>query len=438
MNTIRQIIILLSVSVFTLFFVSCSSQQLTGSSENEQVQAWLKKLNENPKDIDALRNLSIYYVQTKQNDKAEKYLDNALSLAPDDPALKFYKGLNLEFFNKQGEALNYYKNYNSIPQTSPYRDLIEGRYLYLKRKQAFSDINLLIKNENTLSNISLSDSTLAVFPMIYSGTDKNYAPLSRGFSEMVSIDLAKIKQLKVLERIRIQAVLDELKFGQSKLVNSKTAPRAGKLLKAGTIVSGNYDVTPQKDLKVDLGSWVVQTGERKSWVKDQGSLYDLFVIEKAIVFSFLQANGIDLTREEKDQIQYVPTQNLQAFLLFSRGLIERDNGNYKRAIIFFQKASELDPNFLAASGQLQASQSLNHSGVSKEDIVDILVAEMPAVKNQNNNLVQDRLNHLNNSISSNFVQGLDSRNPAQEESNKSDILQPLPYPPPPPVGKGGN
>lgn len=414
---------------------------MENSEDNEQVHEWQKKLDENPNDVDALKNLSIYYVQSHQNKKAQTYLDKAIKLAPNDPAVKFYEGLNLEFFNRPGEALNYYKDYKTIPMDSPYRELCEGRYLYLKKQRAYSEVKSAVDNKSSLYNLSLSDSTLAVFPLNYTGTDKDYAPLSRGFSEMVSIDLAKIKQLKILERIRIQALLDEIKFGQSDIVNSSTAPRVGKLLKAGMVVSGNYNVTPNKDLKVDLGSWSVQTGERKSWVNDQGNLYDLFAIEKAVVFAFLQDNGIDLTKEEKEEIQYIPTQNLQAFLLFSRGLIQQDNGDYEKALIYFQKASELDPHFLAASNQLHATQSLSKSGISKEDMLGVLVEEMPAVKNnQTSSLVQDRLNSLNSSISSNFVQGLDSRNPAQEESSRGELINPLPappQPPPPPAGKGG-
>ena len=215
---------------------------------------------------------------------------------------------------------------------------MEGRYLWLKRKQAFSDVDSLVKNEKSLSMSSVSDSTLAVFPLIYKGINKDYFPLSRGFSEMVSIDLAKVKGLTVLERIRIQAVLDELKFSQSLIVDQATAPRAGKLLKAGTIVSGDYDISDDKEFKINLGSWNVRTSERKSWVSETGNLQDLFTIQKEIVFAFLQKNGIELTQNEKESIAYIPTQNLQAFLSFSKGLLQEDAGNFNEAASFFPKS----------------------------------------------------------------------------------------------------
>ena len=51
-------------------------------------------------------------------------------------------------------------------------------------------------------------------------------------------------------------------------------------------------------------------------------------------------------------------------------------------------------------------------------------------------LKASRLESLGNNITSNFVQGVDSRNPAQEVSEKVNLAQPLPPPPPPPpLGK---
>ena len=47
------------------------------------------------------------------------------------------------------------------------------------------------------------------------------------------------------------------------------------------------------------------------------------------------------------------------------------------------------------------------------------------------------MSNLHNNITSSFVPGVDSRSPAQEETNKRETLNPLPLPPPPPVGTGG-
>jgi len=309
-----------------------------------QVNDWTDRINKDQHDFEALKNLGIYYMQVKENEKARYYLDHALEENPSDPALLLYKGINLEFFNKMEDALSYYQKFDQVPLDSPYRELLEGRYLWLKRQMVYSEVDALAKEEDQLSLENVSASTLAVFPLMYHGFNEAYVPLSRGFSEMISIDLAKVKNLTILERIRIQAVIDELKFSQSPAVDQSTAPRAGKLLRAGTIVSGDYDISEEKEFKINLGSWDVQTSERKSFVNVSGELEDLFELQKRIVFAFLENNGIELTQEEKEAIAYIPTQNLDAFLSYSKGLLQEDAGNFKEAETFYQNAIQLDQN----------------------------------------------------------------------------------------------
>ncbi len=413
---------------------SCSSGSLMDNPEmyRNQVRGWIDRTLANPKDFEALKNLSIYYMQTHDNDKARYYLGEAMEINPDDPELIFYKGLNLEFYDEQGKAAAYYARYKSVPEDSPFREMLEGRYLWIKRQENYSDIKLLIQNENEIAIQKISDSTMAVFPLIYQGTNKDYAPLSRGFSEMVSIDLAKLKEIKILERVRIQAVLDELKLAQSDAVDQSTAPRVGKILKAGMIVSGDYDVNDDGDFNINLGSWEVPSSQRKSWVNKSGSLKDLFVLQKQVVFAFLQENGFNLTQEEKENIAYIPTQNLEAFLAYSKGLLQEDAGNFQQAGQFFNQASQMDPGFKDAGSKLQSSKSLGKSGGSKENLVSTLRKTAPVVKNEMINLAASRLENLGSNIVSNFVQGIDSRSPAQEAVVAQDLPSPPPPPPPPP------
>ncbi len=454
----KSTIKLLSALSFLLVGVllnSCSSGSIMDNPElyKEQVQGWIDRTLKDPHDFEALKNLSVYYTQAHENDKARYYLGEALDVKPDDPVILFYKGLNLEFYNEPDKALDYYARYKDVPQDSPFREMLEGRYLWIKRQQNYSDVKSLIANEKDLTFKNVSDSTMAVFPLIYHGINSNYVPLSRGFSEMISIDLAKLKEIKVLERVRIQAVLDELKLSQSAVVDQSTAPRVGKILRAGTIVSGDYDVTDNGDFKIDLGSWEVETSVRKSWVNKTGSLSDLFTLQKEVVFEFLKANGFDLTQQEKEKIAYIPTQNLDAFLAYSKGLLQEDAGNFQQADGFFKQAVDLDPHFNDANSKLQSSQSLGKSGGDKENLVTTLRNTQPVVQNEMINLSASRMESLGNNITSNFVQGVDNRNPAQEfqdtkEANAnplppppsppsppSPLTPPLPPPPPPPSGK---
>src|SRR5207244_2256817 len=73
--------------------------------------------------------------------------------------------------------------------------------------------------------------TVAVLPLVIAG-DSGVQPLSRGLAELIATDLAYIRTLRLLERLQIGMLLDELKLGQSDRVDPATAARVGRLLRA--------------------------------------------------------------------------------------------------------------------------------------------------------------------------------------------------------------
>ena len=230
------------LSIIILLPLACSSLEVSKNQVDQEVLVKLEnKVKEDPLDSLALRQLSILLVRNHQNEKANFYLSKALRLMPNDAALLFNQGLNYEFLNDTLSALNYYERYEDAPPESPYRELMEARYLYLFRNQVYKDIHNRIAKEDQLNIHSIPENTLAVFPLIYYGSDNKYKPLSRGLSEMISIDLSKVKELTVLERIRLKAIMDELKYSRL-IVDQSTAPRVGKLLSARFLYDGSFDI----------------------------------------------------------------------------------------------------------------------------------------------------------------------------------------------------
>jgi len=57
-------------------------------------------------------------------------------------------------------------------------------------------------------------------------------PLQKGMEMMLTTDLSKVKGLQVLERVKIQTLLEELGLQVPGLVGPHTAPRVGRLSEA--------------------------------------------------------------------------------------------------------------------------------------------------------------------------------------------------------------
>lgn len=423
-------------SLFVIFlFYSCSVSEIQqGEVKQEDILKLENTVKNDSLNFEALKQLSIKYVRAHQNEKAKHYLTKALYHMPDDDALLFYQGLNYEFLNDTLSAINYYSRYKDTPILSPYRKLMEGRYLLLNRELVYKDIKNLVNEEKSLKIKNIPSNTLAVFPLNYQGSDNKYAPLSRGLSEMMSIDLAKVKKLTVLERIRLKAILDELKFGQSALVDKKTAPRVGKLLSASLLYSGSFNITDGSELKMDINSWDIKKNKMGNWLDKSGNLEDIFLLEKDLVFAIIDQLGINLTQEEKEQIQYIPTKNINAFLEYSKGLEAEDNGRYEAAAAYYQNAVDIDPEFKTASAKSEVTSDISSMQGNKEEILgktEELVTTKTELPIGSTDIIQNRLDMLGGDIRSSFDQRIEKRAAPQEAATTTGIEE-LPPPPSPP------
>ena len=73
--------------------------------------------------------------------------------------------------------------------------------------------------------------------------DSGLQPLSRGLAELMATDLAMVRSLRLLERIQVGALLDEMKLGASGRADPTTAARVGRLLRAERMVQGVATIT---------------------------------------------------------------------------------------------------------------------------------------------------------------------------------------------------
>src|SRR5207237_726105 len=117
-------------------------------------------------------------------------------------------------------------------------------------------------------------------PVLVSG-DSAYRPLSRGLAELITTDLAYIRTLKLLERLQIGVLLDELKLGTSQRAAPATAARVGRLLRAERMVQGTVTIPSTGAGSVRLTASVV-TGAGVIWpvAPATGPLQQLLGLER--------------------------------------------------------------------------------------------------------------------------------------------------------------
>jgi TolB-like protein len=419
--------------VALLLLASCATTR-NGGDGSDDLEKLQRQLQFRPDDPAALRDVGVIYFQRKQYPLAKERLARSFAQVADDPRTMFYYGMTLEFLNDTTAALAAYINYTELSPLSQFKKLIEGRFRTLTQAVVKSQVRAALAAEAALGADSLSRSAVAVFPLKYQGSDPKYQVLGKGLAEMILVDLAQVKSLNVVERIRIEALMNELKFAQSENVDKASAPRVGKLLSAGKVVTGTFNVFGW-NLRMDVAAWDVVAKKFPELKTESDELDKLFRIEKQIVFKILTDLGITPTPQEQQAIMSTPTRNVLAFMTYCLGLRSEDAFDFKAARVYYNQAAGVDPNFNLAKTKATTAEGMVLAGGPKENALSAAEAIDPALKSSKKkgrlNLLTQRLSNLESSLGSSFRPGQDDRKPA-EEVLESGVL---PEPPPPPQGR---
>ena len=308
-----------------------------------------------PQNVAALRALGIAYYKAKRFADARTVLDQARQLDPKDAVSALYTGLAAEQLGDLTSARRAYETYLNVGTTRRAKAEIRTRLVTLSHQEAIASAKAAVANEATISRTPGSVLTVAVPPLRFNGTDSTLKPLERGMAELLITDLSRSARLTVVERDRMQALADEIRLSESARVDAATAVRAGKLMQAGSLVNGIIQQTGADQLSLDASIVTVGTGVIGEPAQVTNALDQLFDMEKRLVFQLFDRLGVALTPAERQLVERRPTNNLQAFLSYSRGLQATDDGRFQDAARFFESARSLDPGFGAASARFQAA-----------------------------------------------------------------------------------
>lgn len=430
----------LALFVVAVSLAGCGGPSVTMNQDpsafEEEESRLERRLANTPEDAAALRDLGSIYLRTDRPTQAYDALKKAYARRPDDPKVMFYLGLASEQVGRRQAALKLFRQFDEVPMESKYRTLMEGRYEWLTRRQAEQMARRLVAQEQERPGDpgqGASD-VVAVVPMQYRGGDEQYQALGRGLAEMFTTDLSNVGRLQVVERVRLQALLDELKLAQTEYVSASTAPRVGRLLGAGRLVGGSYLVTDQERIRLQVTLVDAGTGQRVPQLENQRARLDrLFDLQTRVTFSIVDQLGVELTPQERAAIQEVPTQSIQAFLAYSRGLMEEDRGNYGLAARYYGRAQQIDPTFNEARQRRQKARSVQAGGGSQAEALTSAAREDPLEETVSSvDLVNQRLRSMGVGVDGGAGDG-DDRDPAQEFGEAEEETE-LDDPPAPPSG----
>ncbi len=295
----------------------------------EEIPGLESRLAEEPGNADLTLRYAAALFSAGQCDTARAVALNGSAMKPRSALAPLVIGQCFERDREYDQAAAVYRRYLAAYADQRGAPAVRAREMLAMRNRANERARTALQREAALAGQPADPQTIAVLPLDIVG-DSSYQPLSRGLAQMLTSDLALLQRFRLVERLQVNALLNEMRLAEVGQVDLATAARVGRLLQAGRMVQGLATIPPEGEVRLEA-SVVRATGEVTAPEASAGRLRDLLQMEKEIVVGIANQLGYVLSEAERRMILENGTQNLTAFLAYSRGLLAEDLGDYSAA-----------------------------------------------------------------------------------------------------------
>lgn len=180
-----------------------------------------------------------------------------------------------------------------------------------------------------------------------------YDPMEKGFADLIINRLNEATGLKVIERERIQWILDEIKLQDQ--YGMEGAVRIGKQLGVQSVLMGSFIVYEDE---IWLGSRLVKVETSEILLTDEvkGDIDKFFDLVDKLGKKISEKINVKLSDMTEVQVSEAPS--LDAIMAYSVGLSFLEKEDYKNAYNKFQEALKIDPQYEKARLKLQSISPL--------------------------------------------------------------------------------
>ena len=202
--------------------------------------------------------------------------------------------------------------------------------------------------KNAYSNPTESiEKSIAVLPFKNESADSTNLYFVNGLMESTLSNLQKIEDLRVISRTSVEKYRN----------TNKSIPEIAEELHVNYFVEGSgQKVGDQILLYIQL---IDASTDKHIWAEQYSrQVGDIFALQNEVAQKITSAIEVIVTPTALEQIEKVPTDNLQAYDFFLQALdpfFSRTKPNLQKAISLFEKAIDLDPQFAKAYANIAIS-----------------------------------------------------------------------------------
>ena len=224
-----------------------------------------------------------------------------------------------------------------------------GAWIYVAIAGALLSIGLFFLGRYTAGNAGMqhgpavpSQKSIAVLPLLNESGDPNDEYFSDGLSEELIASLAQISGLKVIGR-----------SSSFRFKDRKEEPKAiGEKLGVSTLLDGT--VRKQGDRVRIVAQLVNASDGIQLWTRTfDRELKDIFAVQQEIAKAVAESLRVALLGSAEKSTQ-MATNSVEAHNAYLQARFHSQRGNvedYRKAITYFDRAIELDPNYALAYAQ---------------------------------------------------------------------------------------
>jgi TolB-like protein len=181
---------------------------------------------------------------------------------------------------------------------------------------------------------------------------EDLTPLQKGMTVMLIRDLSRVDTIEVVERTKMQALLDEMELGTSGLMDAETAPEVGVLLRTSYVAGGDLLQGTTEELEINASVFDVPLDKFTPLQPVVGSVHKIAKLEKKVLFSILEHMQITLSPKKKVKLARPLSTSTAALLALFAGIDYSDRGLYLRSAKMYKQALLADPKLKMAKDAL--------------------------------------------------------------------------------------
>lgn len=228
-----------------------------------------------------------------------------------------------------------------------------------------------------LLTTAAADAPKPVVSVLYfenSTGDASLDVLRKGLADMIITDLVAWDGVNVVERLKLEAVLAELKLQQTKAIDKSTAVKVGKIIGAQYAITGSMHLS-KNQLRIDATVTSIEKGTTVASASVTDEKDRIFELEQALVDKLTAAIDVKLRGSDARKKAKVPS--LEALLAYSQAIDLSDQGKIDEAQKAMAAVVSKSPTFVMARERKQALvKGLEEFNARKKDLVSSAVLEV--------------------------------------------------------------